>query len=353
MGISSSKPAEPPCKSCGQPVIELKERVNIPFCHKCWKRSAVLYSCGCPITFICEECKNKKDENIGDIKEKRDIEKGFIFMCYLIWCCYQGVRRESIKAFGISFIVGPCSYLLIDTIFKFVLYTSNEKVLMLPLAWIYRKMGAFLFNDPVLNLWFFGFALAYIQHGGKLLDVATIINPNLVIKSLEDFVLLQMGLRSHSKGIWIGRRAIYNEDQPFGISLIAPIEMFHFAILIDDVLFDIDTEGLKKNINGSKSANGKLKPIYLDKDNPKRQKEEVSFSWKYVGQKADHISIEDIKKYADNYGKEFPKYHSLENNCQHYTESLFGFAKKPILQTAEKPRFLTARVLMFIRYFLG
>lgn len=140
-------------------------------------------------------------------------------------------------------------------------------------------------------------------------DLTNIINPIKWIS--EPYRHIVGAIKDYDKNIWMGRRSL--NEVGLGFSLIPGVEAYHYAIMIDGTVYQIDVwkkSELKVNISRDKSM--------ID-----------TFQWYPVSGK--NVRTKDeLKKFTIDFEKRFiykvVPTGEIEANCQTFVKDLFKYA---------------------------
>jgi hypothetical protein len=141
-------------------------------------------------------------------------------------------------------------------------------------------------------------------------DLTNLINPIKWIS--EPFRHIVGAFKDYNKNIWIGKRSL--GEWGIGFSLIPGYEAYHYAIMIDGVVYQIDVSKkdfwLQANISSDKWVIG-------------------SFQW-YPITGRNHRSKNQLKEFAINYEKQFVyrvvPTDEIEANCQTFVKDMLKYA---------------------------
>jgi hypothetical protein len=146
--------------------------------------------------------------------------------------------------------------------------------------------------------------------GSLHFDLTNLINPIKWVS--EPFRHIMGAIKDYDKNIWIGRRSL--GAWGFGFSLIPGVEAYHYAIMIDGLVYQLDVN---------------KKRFWLKTDISSDKLVINSFQW-YPITGRNHRSQNQLKEFAMNYEKKFVyrvvPTDEIEANCQTFVKDMLKYA---------------------------
>jgi hypothetical protein len=146
--------------------------------------------------------------------------------------------------------------------------------------------------------------------GSLHFDLTNLINPIKWVS--EPFRHIVGAIKDYDKNIWIGKRSL--GEWGFGFSLIPGFEAYHYAIMIDGDVYQLDVN---------------KKDFWLEAVISSDRRVINSFQW-YPISGRNQRNKNQLKEFAMNYGKKFVyrvvPTDKIEANCQTFVKDMFKYA---------------------------